>query len=198
MIARKPAKPKVIKVKRCKAPGCDNDFFPVRPLQKACSPTCALAMVAAANAKKAKAVAKVERKETKAKLEELKPLQYWLKRAQAVVNAFRRTEDLQAGHGCITCGTHDAEEWHAGHWISVGASSATRFDPKNIHLQCRQCNYFGAGRAQDYEARLPARIGQEEVDRLKHAPRSKKWTREECRAIEQEYKAKLKELQHAA
>lgn len=189
------AKTRIIKTKRCKAPGCCNEFMPQRPMQKACSPGCALSMVAAANAKKAQAVAKAERQVTKAKLAEMKPLQYWLKRTERAVNAFRRAEDLQAGHGCITCGTHDAEEWHAGHWISVGASSGTRFDPANIHLQCRQCNYFGGGKAQDYEARLPARIGKAEVDRLKHAPRSRKWTREECQALEQEYKAKLKWLQ---
>ena len=69
-----------------------------------------------------------------------------------------------------------------------------RFDPANAHLQCRQDNFFGGGKAQEYEARLPARIGQAEVDRLKHAARSYKWTREECQEIEVKYKTKLKEV----
>lgn len=188
------AKARIIKAKRCKAPGCGNDFTPARPMQKACSPGCALSMVAHANAKKATATAKADRKEAKTRLAELKPLQYWLKRTEKAVNAFIRERDRE--QPCISCGTHDAEEWHAGHWISVGASSGTRFDPANIHKQCRQCNYFGGGKAQDYEVRLPARIGPAEVDRLKNAPRSRKWTREECQAIEIEYKTKLKALQN--
>lgn len=144
--------------------------------------------------KSAEKRAKAERASDRERKAELKPMQYWLKRAEKAVNAFRREEDLLSGYGCITCGTHDAEQWHAGHWISVGASSATRFDPANIHLQCRQCNFFGGGKASDYEARLPARIGQAEVDRLKYSKRERKWTREECQAIEAEYRAKLREL----
>lgn len=165
-----------------------------------CSPSCALALINQRKIEADRAEAKAQRAEIKARKVELKPLQYWLKRAQKAVNDFCRARDLKAGYGCITCGTHDAEEWHAGHWISVGASSALRFDPSNIHLQCQQDNYFGAGMAQEYEARLPARIGQVEVDRIKTAKRERKWTREECQAIEADYKAKLKampELPHA-
>lgn len=176
---------KKIRPRKCK--WCREKFVPERQMQQCCGWNCALSYSAQEKEKKAK-------RETKAKLIELKPLQYWLKRAEKAVNALRRAEDLAAGYGCITCGTHDAEEWHAGHWISVGASSATRFDPANIHLQCRQCNYFGGGKAQDYEARLPARIGQAEVDRLKAAKRERKWTREECQAIEAEALVKLREL----
>ena len=112
--------------------------------------------------------------------------------AEKAVNAFVRERDRD--QPCISCGTNDAAEWHAGHWKSVGANSALRFDPANIHRQCDQCNVFKGGNANEYEIRLPARIGQAEVDRLKHAPRVRKWTREECQAIEQEFKSKLKEL----
>lgn len=174
---------------------CRHTYERKRMSQSCCeSVECAIAAGQARKAKEAAKQAKAERREMRARKEALKPLQYWLKRTQKAVNDVRRAEDLKAWHGCITCGTHDAEEWHAGHWISVGASSALRFDPANIHLQCRQCNYFGAGRAQEYEARLPARIGQAEVDRLKNAKRERKWTREECQEIEATYRAKLKEL----
>lgn len=182
-------------MKRCRI--CKTPYTATRPLQPTCdSYDCKVAYALSIAGKIQAKREKTERKETKAQLSELKPLQYWLKRAQVAVNALRRAEDLRDGYGCITCDTHDAEEWHAGHWISVGASSGTRFDPANIHLQCRQCNYFGGGRAQEYEARLPARIGQAEVDRIKHAQRSYKWTREECQQIERDAKTKLKAIQN--
>lgn len=184
---------KRVKPRKCRC-GCGKVFTPQRPLQTVAEPSCAVALIEKRKAKDLARKAKAERMEIKVRKEALRPLQYWLKRAQKAVNDYCRARDLKAGHGCITCGTHDAEEWHAGHWISVGASSATRFDPANIHLQCRQDNYFGGGMAQEYEARLPARIGQAEVDRIKNAKRERKWTREECQSIEVEFKAKLKEL----
>jgi hypothetical protein len=182
------------KSRRCKAPACHNRFEPAKPYQIWCSVECATAIALIKLEKIKAAKVKAERKIDRERKIEIKPLQYWLKRAEKAVNEFCRERDLRAGFGCITCGTNDAEMWHAGHWISVGASSGTRYDPANINLQCRQCNVFGGGRAQEYEARLPARIGQQEVDRLKYAKRERKWTREECQSIESEFKEKLKEL----
>ena len=194
-------KPRPIK---CKC-GCGVKFIPARLFQPWATIDCGV-KIAMAKLEKKKAAAKREqlrkekedRKVFKAQKDALKPLQYYLKRTQVAVNVLRRAQDLEAGYGCITCGTHDAEEWHCGHWISVGASSATRYDYANLHLQCRQCNYFGAGRAQDYEARVPARIGQAEVDRLKNAKRSKTWTREELLDIETSAKFRLKQLMKEA
>ena len=178
---------------RC--PFCRTTYKPARMGQGCClNLDCIILAGQARKAKEAAKQAKAERAAIRARKEALRPLQYWLKRAQKAVNSFCSARDLKAGHGCITCGTRDAVSWTAGHWISVGASSATRFDPANIHLQCHQDNFFKGGLAQEYEARLPARIGQAEVDRLKTAKRDRKWTREECQAIETEFRAKLKEL----
>lgn len=174
------------RARKCKE--CPTYFVPLRPMQKVCGPGCA---IKAADRRKSK-LQKVERKETREKLLELKPLQYWLKRAEKAVNAFVLQRDRE--QSCISCGCNDAEQWHAGHFISVGASSATRYDPANIHKQCRQDNFFGHATQADYEARLRARIGDAEVDRLKMAKRERKWTREECQAIETEYRQKLREL----
>jgi len=182
------------KLRKCKAKGCHVRFVPAKPWIAFCSDDCGLTLALAALEKIKAQKAKAERKELAARKMAIKPRQYWLKRAEKAVNEYCRERDLKAGYGCITCGTNDAEQWHAGHWISVGASSGTRYDPANIHLQCRQCNVFGGGRAQEYEARLPARIGQDEVDRLKYAKKERSWTREECQTIESEYKAKLKSL----
>lgn len=185
---------KLVKPRRCRNKSCGGGFIPTRPLQVVCGPICAIAVANLKRLKEQKSYGKEERLKIRARKLELKPLQYWLRQAQKAVNDYVRRRDLKAGHGCITCGTFDAEEWHAGHWISVGASSSLRFDLANIHLQCRQCNYFGAGKAQEYEARLPARIGQLEVERLKFAPRDYKWSRDECQGITKKYKKLAKEI----
>lgn len=178
---------------------CREKFQPYRSMQPTCQKfECQNEYAQRVAQKAAEKRAKAERRALNERKMDLKPIQYWLRRAQVAVNAYCREFELQAGYGCITCGTYDAEQWHAGHWISVGASSATRFDPANIHLQCRQCNYFGAGMATEYERWLPSRIGQSEVDRIKYAKREKRWTREECQAIEVEFKQKLKDLKRVS
>ncbi|WP_343633734.1 recombination protein NinG [Roseateles sp.] len=44
------------------------------------------------------------RKQTRAKLEALKPLKELKKEAQAAFNRYIRLRDRRAGHGCICCG----------------------------------------------------------------------------------------------
>lgn len=199
MLARSPLA-RALRPKKCAAPGCTVKFVPRASFQKACSPDCALALVDRAKAQAAKVeakrqreAAKAERAEIKKRKDELKPLQHFLKRTEKAVNAYCRERDRE--DGCISCGTHDADEWHAGHFIPVGRKSSTRYDPANINKQCRSCNYFGAGKATDYEARLIPKIGLAEVERLKRAPSVRNWTREELLAIEAEFKAKLRALQ---
>lgn len=176
---------KRLKPKKCSY--CRCEFIPERRMQKVCCLGCAVAL-----AKRKRE--KVERANDRQRLEEMKPLPYWRKRAEKAVNAVVRERDRE--QPCISCGTNDAAQWHAGHWKSVGANSALRYDYANIHRQCNQCNVFKAGNATEYEARLPARIGQDEFERLKYAPRVKEWTREECQAIELEAKKILKELRN--
>ena len=179
-----------MKPKRCRY--CKKPFTPARPLQTVCSPSCAQQLIDSRKEKEQAKQEKIERQRIKERKLELKPLQYWLKRAEKACNAWVLARDRE--QGCISCGRFEAQAFHAGHHISVGASSALRFDPANIHKQCNQCNIHLGGNQAEYAMRLPARIGQEEADRLKNAPRSRKWTREECQQIEAEYKAKLKAL----
>lgn len=167
---------------------CGSWFIPRNSFQTAC---CVPGAQIRAEQKRAQEAKKV-RVDTKARLTELKPLQYWLKRAEKAFNAWVRERDR--GQPCISCGTYDSPEWHAGHFISVGASSALRFDPDNVALQCVKCNVFLSGNLTNYEIRLTAKIGQEAVERLKTAPRSKVWDRTTLEALEADYKARLKEL----
>lgn len=183
--------PDRIKTTKCKH--CPTRFIKFRMEQKTClNPDCLVKQGRIEAAKRQARMEREQRAEKKARLRELNPLQYWLKRAEKAVNAFIRERDKD--QPCISCGTYDASTWHAGHWISVGASSALRYDQANIHKQCHQCNWYEGGKSTDYEARLPARIGQAEVDRLKYARRERKWTREDCLAIEVEFRSRLKEL----
>ena len=178
-------------MKKCRI--CHSQFVARFPMQATCENfECKVAYGEQVAAKAKRKREKVERANDRQRLQELKPIQYWLKRTERAVNAVVRERDSE--QPCISCGTYDAAEWHAGHWKSVGANSALRFDYSNIHKQCDHCNVFKAGNATEYELRLPARIGVDEYMRLKHAPRIRKWTREECQAIEADAKLKLKAL----
>ena len=182
---------KPIKPRKCRNRSCRKVFVPGLPLQTVCGLPCAIALIDDRKAKQRAKQEKIERKQINERRLELKPLQYWLKRAEKAVNAFVRERDKD--EPCISCGTADSPEWHAGHFIPATAH-ATRFDPACIHKQCAKCNVFLGGNQTQYEIRLVAKIGQEEVNRLKNSPRSRKWTREECQGIEAEYKEKLNEL----
>lgn len=189
------AKSPLSRTKPRKCPECHQPYVKTRAVQPTCGALpCQESYAIKVAHKAAWKREKMQRAADRAQREELQPLQYWLKRAEKAVNALVRERDIE--QPCISCGTNDAAEWHAGHWKSVGSNSALRYDLSNIHRQCDQCNVFKGGNATEYEARLPARIGQAEVDRLKNSPRSRKWTREECQAIEADAKRKLKELKH--
>jgi hypothetical protein len=200
------AKAKIIKAKRCKAPGCLIEFMPRRPMQKACSPGCALSMVAAANAKKAKAVAKADRKETKAKLEKLKSRNDWMREAQMAFNRYIRLRD--EGKPCICCGQLENDEgwkpggsWDAGHFLGRGAYPELKFDEMNCHRQLKSCNagsskYAKKGRtvSKGYREGLIARVGLAEVERLEGPHPAKHYTIPELQEIKSIYMMKAKGL----
>lgn len=197
-----PRKAPKVKARKCRI--CRQQFMPWRSTQPTCDEhSCQHAYAMQALAKKQAKDAAAERKIKAAtkkadreRLIELQRPQYFLKKTEKAVNALVRERDRE--QSCISCGTHDAAEWHAGHFIPVGRSSFLRYDLANIHKQCDACNVFGAGKATEYERRLIGRIGQAEVDRLKSAPRLKVWSREELAKIEADAKAALRELKGKA
>lgn len=195
--AFKPAEPKPPKGPRrrlCKH--CKTLFTPFRDLEAWCSPVCGLEVAKARLAAQRAKLQRQERAETKAKLVELEPLEYFLKKAEKACNAYIRARD--AGKGCISCGRHDAEQWNAGHFISVGANRTLRFEEDNIHLQCaRPCNKDRGGNIVEYRKALVKKIGVERVEWLEGWHPTVKRTREQIEAIEAYYKLKLKELQNA-
>lgn len=96
---------------------------------------------------------------------------------------------------CCTCSTTKSWKWmDAGHYHSrgLGGSSGVYWDERNIAAQCKQCNKWRQGAAQDFEIYLREKYGQEVLDELaiKHRiPR-----KENINAIGEYYKLAYKEL----
>jgi hypothetical protein len=123
---------------------------------------------------------------------DVKPLSYWMKRAQAAFNAWVRARD--EGHPCISCGRHHQGQYHAGHYRPAGSNPELRFEPDNCHLQCMPCNSHLSGNLTAYRPALISKIGLARVEWLEGPQEPKRYRREDYQAIEAEYKAKLKEL----
>ena len=129
---------------------------------------------------------------------EVKPLSYWMKRAQSAFNAWVRARD--AGQPCISCGKPDdgSHQRHASHYRSVGGHPELRFCELNIWASCSVCNNYLSGNLVPFRAALIAKIGLDKVEFLEGQHEPKRYRKEDYQAIEAEYKAKLKELQSIA
>lgn len=169
--------------KRCKV--CREEFEPVRPMQKVCSPICASDLARAMREQK-------ERAETRVKRERLKTRMQHLKEAQIAVNFFARVRD--ADLPCISCGIENPVQWHAGHYLSRGAHPELSLDPRNIHKQCSQCNNYLSGNQIEYRKGLIRRYGQEYVDWLEGPHEPAHTTIEDAKRIKAEYRQKTRDL----
>lgn len=173
---------------KCKS--CKADYTRLRPLQRACSPACAMTLVSAAKAKKAAA----EHRQAKAKA---KTRSQWIKEAQAAFNAWVRARDLH--QPCISCQrpASDNCQWHAGHYLSIGARPNLRFEADNVHKQCAQCNTHLSGNLINYRLGLIERVGVGRVLELEqdHAPR--KYTIQELEAIKTAHKSATRSIKNA-
>lgn len=171
--------------KKCRS--CGERFVPARPLQVVCPQfDCVVAHV---NATKAKREAR-EHRERKIRA---KTRAQWLREAQASFNRFIRLRD--AGRPCISCGRHHQGQWHAGHYLSVGARPELRFEELNVHAQCAPCNNHLSGNIVLYRQGLIVRAGIGVVEWLEGAHEPKKYTIDELRQIKAEYTSKARELE---
>lgn len=191
MLTTKPPKPKTCAY-------CGTKFTPARHLMtaKACSPFCAQ-IIGRAKADKARKAAQVrDKRETRAKLDKLKSRQQWAKEAQDAVNKFVRLRD--ADQPCISCGRHHQGQYHAGHYLSVGARPELRYETLNIHKQCSACNNHLSGNVVLYRMALLEKIGAEAVAWLEGPHEAKHYSVDDLKAIKQEYSEKARELQKVA
>ena len=186
--------------RRTRCPQCKGKLDPGQRIHPECIDGYAEAQAAKAvraEAKKARAAAKVERAETSRRKEAIKTIPDLIKEAQREFNAYIRARDKN--QPCICCGRPLGDgdvggAFDAGHYRSTGSASHLRFNEHNCHAQRKQCNRYGAGRAVDYRIGLVSRIGLAAVETLEASNAPHKWTREELIQIRDTYRAKLKAL----
>lgn len=117
---------------------------------------------------------------------------YWMKKAQSAFNAYIRARD--ADKPCVSCLRHHQGQYHAGHYRTTAAAPELRFSELNCHKQCAPCNNHKSGNITEYRIELVRRIGQEAVDWLEGPHEPKKYTVDDLKTIEKEYKEKLRTL----
>jgi len=116
----------------------------------------------------------------------------WLRMAQTVFNQFIRKRD--ENELCASCGRNHQGQWHAGHYLSVGARPELRFNEYNVHKQCAPCNNHLSGNVVNYRKRLVDKIGQDKLHWLEGHHDPKHYTIDDIKEIISTYKAKIKEL----
>jgi len=176
--------------RKCKV--CRASFEPTKPMQTVCGFGCALTLSFSIRAKADKVAAVKDRKETKAKLDKLKSKAQWAKEAQAVFNLFIRLRD--ADQPCISCGRHHQGQFHAGHYLSVGARPELRFEELNVHKQCAPCNTHLSGNAVLFRKALLEKLGVELVEWLEGPHKPNKHTIDDLKQIKAHYTAESKAL----
>lgn len=181
--------------KKCKC-GCGESFTPRNTLQIAATVDCAMKLARKQRESAERQVAKVARKADREAKEKLKTRSDWMKEAQTAVNAYVRERDKELP--CISCGRFHEGQWHAGHYLSRGAHPELALEQRNIHRQCAPCNTHLSGNQVKFRLGLIARHGVELVDWLEGPHEPKRYTIDELKAIRDEYRTRLRELQKLA
>ena len=181
-----------MKQKTCKI--CKEKFVPERQMQTCCSYTCSIEyakqLTSKREAKKKRDARKALReykKNDKATLMQL---------AQKIFNQYIRLRDKDLP--CISCGTTNDIQYHAGHYKPAGGYSYLRFDESNVHKQCVRCNTNLSGNLVAYREALIKKIGIDEVNRLEQPNQTKRWSVEELQEIIRVYRLKIKQHTRAA
>ena len=125
------------------------------------------------------------KQETRQRKDKLKSRSEWLKDAQAAFNKYIRLRDSNLP--CISCGRFHQGQWHAGHYLSVGAHPELRFNEKNVWRQCQPCNMHLSGNLVNYRKNLIDRIGILEVENLEGPQDSVKLSIEDLKEIKKKY-----------
>ena len=100
------------------------------------------------------------------------------------------------GH-CISCGKIITfETCDAGHFVPKSAGDWFRWNEKNIHAQCPDCNRFGSNdTGANFYKNLCVKIGQEETDNLLELKlKGKQKETRKLNEIKDYYKHKLETL----
>ena len=88
---------------------------------------------------------------------------------------------------CVTCGA-TGSEMNAGHFWKRG-HLATRFDPRNCHVQCVRCNNYRGGAEAEHAAYILKTYGREVFEELETLHRRVvKLSRQDYEYIIEKYK----------
>jgi hypothetical protein len=177
------SKPKMRKCAICRAP-----FIKRSITHKACKPECAAALVLQVRER-------AERKQLAVRRLASKPRAKWLKEAETAFNSWIRWRDRDLA--CISCGRHHKGQYHAGHFLSVGAHPELRFSEDNVHKQCKPCNTDLGGNHHFYRIALMAKIGPARVDALEGPHAAAKYSIDDAKAVIAEYRGRLKQQQQS-
>ena len=169
--------------KKCKV--CREPFKPFSSTHVACSLPCALKLAK-------ESAAKERRAEYKAAKEKLKTRADYLKECQQAFNAWIRERDY--AESCISCQRHHTGQYHAGHYLTVGAHPELRFNPDNCHKQCAPCNNHLSGNIVEYRKGLLAKIGMERLDWLEGKHEPVKYAIDEIKEMTKHFRAEAKRL----
>lgn len=182
-----------MKPSKCKV--CGSLFTKSRPLQKVCSPDCAMSLVLSMSDKNAKKKEREEKRIVRQKLDAMRKKPELTKIAQQAFNSFIRARDK--GKPCISCGRPLSDEPNskdAGHFRSVGSAPHMRFIESNCHAQCRHCNNHLGGNHVMYRIGLIERIGLAEVERIERDQDTRKYTKDELIELAKTYREKAKSV----
>lgn len=188
---------------RCKY--CNDLYKPVRPMQPSgcCDKFECQASFASdyfqkqrkQREKSERIAAKEDRKTIRIKLETLKPLSYYRKKAQLVFNRWVRLVKC-SGMPCISCGRHHTGQLHAGHYMNAGDHPELCMEPDNVWLQCQPCNTEKSGNLINYRKNLVQILGADRVEWLEGPHELLHRRKDDYLAIEAHYKQLLKEAGH--
>ena len=175
--------PKIYK-KTCRQ--CKIRFETPRSLQVVCSPQCAHLMGL-------KTSRKLQKAKIKEGLEKLKTKAVHLNELQVIFNKYIRIRDQW--ENCISCDNPLTGKFDAGHFYSVGAYPALRFNENNVHAQCVSCNQHKHGNINEYRILLPFRIGMPAFVALENSRNQVlKLSIPEILELKEIYKKKIKQL----
>jgi len=124
---------------------------------------------------------------------DLETIQELIKKAQTTFNTYIRTRD--SGLNCISCDKKLTGKFDAGHYFNANNHWSVRFDERNVHGQCVNCNQHKHGNLLNYQIGIQQRIGADQLIELHAiAHNTRKFTRDELRELISIYKEKTKAL----
>lgn len=107
----------------------------------------------------------------------------------------KRDTDYRGIGQCITCGKHvSIKSADAGHFIRRDRE-ATRYDERNVNLQCRECNRFKSGEQFEHAKAIDEKYGEGTADELLQKSKMRcRRRQDDYEWLSKEFKEKLESL----